>query len=238
MRFCTAELKRDVICADLVQRWPGAVILSASGIRRDESTKRKKAPIHKEQPKLYRKKLGTSGFDWNFLLEWTKEDVFAYCKHRGFKMHEAYEKYGSSRVSCAFCILGSLGDLKASSKCQANQDIYRTMVDLEIRSMFSFKQNLWLGDVNPDLLTEEQHKGLARAKEFAALRDELEAKIPKHLHYVKGWPTVMPTWSEAKELATTRRIICGLYKLTTIYDTTSAVLDRYKYLMAMKPRAT
>jgi 3'-phosphoadenosine 5'-phosphosulfate sulfotransferase (PAPS reductase)/FAD synthetase len=52
MRFCTSELKTAIICRELVRRFPGQTILSVSGIRREESTKRKLAPIVKVQPKL------------------------------------------------------------------------------------------------------------------------------------------------------------------------------------------
>jgi 3'-phosphoadenosine 5'-phosphosulfate sulfotransferase (PAPS reductase)/FAD synthetase len=52
MRFCTSELKTSIICRALVQRFPGQTILSATGIRRQESPNRAKAPVAKQQPKL------------------------------------------------------------------------------------------------------------------------------------------------------------------------------------------
>lgn len=64
MRFCTSELKVDVITSALKQRYPGQVILNASGVRRDESDQRKNTPIAKAQTKLTGVKAGTSGFDW------------------------------------------------------------------------------------------------------------------------------------------------------------------------------
>lgn len=106
MRFCTAELKRDVICADLVRRFPNSHILSVSGIRRDESPRRAKSSILKPQPKMTSKKWGTLGFDWNALLEWKLADVFTYLEQKDFSLHEAYKVWGSSRVSCAYCLAG------------------------------------------------------------------------------------------------------------------------------------
>ena len=48
MRFCTSELKTSIICRALVQRFPGQTILSATGIRRQESPNRAKAPVAKQ----------------------------------------------------------------------------------------------------------------------------------------------------------------------------------------------
>jgi 3'-phosphoadenosine 5'-phosphosulfate sulfotransferase (PAPS reductase)/FAD synthetase len=45
MRFCTSELKTSIICRALVQRFAGQTILSAIGIRRQESPNRAKAPV-------------------------------------------------------------------------------------------------------------------------------------------------------------------------------------------------
>ena len=55
MRFCTSELKVSPICSALKKRWPTGIILSASGIRAEESPNRAKAPIAKEQAKLKRR---------------------------------------------------------------------------------------------------------------------------------------------------------------------------------------
>ncbi len=238
MRFCTAELKRDVICADLVKRFPGTTIVSASGIRRDESNNRKKAPITKVQGKLTSHKWKTAGFDWHPILGWTKEEVFTYCENtKGFPLHEAYSKYGSSRVSCAFCILGSKADLIAAAGCEDNHDLYRMMVDLEIESTFAFKEKDWLGDVSPHLLTAKQIVGLLTAKRAAEIRQREEAQIPKHLEYVEGWPTCMPTSAEAKLLAEVRTGVGFATGLSVKYTTRDDVLERYAELMAEKAAA-
>lgn len=77
MRFCTSELKTAVITAALSKRFPGCAIVSAAGIRREESSARSEAPVSKPQPKLTSKKRGTTGIDWNPILEWTENDVRA-----------------------------------------------------------------------------------------------------------------------------------------------------------------
>src|SRR4051794_2359728 len=93
---------------------PGQTILSASGIRRQESPNRAKAPVAKPQPKLASLSRRTQGLDWHPILDWTAHDVFGYLEERGFALHEAYTVYGSSRVSCCFCVLSSQRDLAAA----------------------------------------------------------------------------------------------------------------------------
>ena len=238
MRFCTSELKTAVICRELVRRFPGQVIVSAAGIRREESAKRRKAPIEKKQNKLTstprRRDLWTTGVDWNPIIEWTEADVRAFLAARGFDLHEGYTVYGMSRISCAYCIMATLADLTASASCPDNVAIYRVMVDLEIVSTFAFQGSRWLGDVATHLLTEAQHAGLDAAKLAAAAREAAEARIPSHLLYVKGWPVVMPTEAEAELLAEVRRDVAAVLGLDVECVTAAEVLARYAALMALK----
>jgi 3'-phosphoadenosine 5'-phosphosulfate sulfotransferase (PAPS reductase)/FAD synthetase len=231
MRFCTSELKTAIICRELIRRFPGERILSVSGIRREESAKRKRSPIAKEQPRLDSSTYGTRGYDWHPLLGWTRADVLAAHERHAFPLHEAYTVYGSSRVSCAFCILGSQSDLRASTICPANVAIYREMVDLEIRSTFSFQEGHWLGDVAPGLLDDANRAGLAKAKERAAIREAAEARIPGHLLYTKGWPTCMPSLDEARLLAEVRRAVAEAVEIEIGYTEPAVILDRYAELM-------
>lgn len=230
MRFCTSELKTAIICRELVKRFPGQTILSATGIRRQESPNRAKAPIASVQTKLQSATHRTSGLNWNPIIEWTLDEVLALHEARGFRLHEAYTRWGSSRVSCAFCILGSRADIAASTGCPDNADLYREMVGLEVVSSFAF-QATWLGDVAPHLLTEELRDGVANAKLAARERERIEARIPNHLLYTKGWPTCMPTVTEARMLAEVRVQVAELLGLSVGCTDADAVLDRYAELM-------
>jgi 3'-phosphoadenosine 5'-phosphosulfate sulfotransferase (PAPS reductase)/FAD synthetase len=149
MRFCTSELKTSIICRALVRRFPGQTILSATGIRRQESPNRAKAPVAKPQPKLASASWRTKGLDWHPILDWTTQQVFGYLEEKEVPLHEAYTQYGSSRVSCCFCILSSQNDLAAASSCAENQAVYRDLVALEAASTFQFQLGRWLGDVAP-----------------------------------------------------------------------------------------
>jgi 3'-phosphoadenosine 5'-phosphosulfate sulfotransferase (PAPS reductase)/FAD synthetase len=233
MRFCTSELKTALICRALVERFPGCVILSASGIRRQESQQRRHAPIVQAQPRLTNATRQTRGYDWHPLADWTREEVCAYHQAAQFPLHEAYTTYGSSRVSCAFCILGSQADLIASATCAAHQDIYRALVELEIASTFSFQDRQWLGEIAPHLLDEATRARLHEAIRRAALREAAEARIPRRLWYSRGWPTVLPTRGEAALLAEVRRCVAEIMGLTVNYTEPNAILARYAELLAM-----
>jgi len=232
MRFCTSELKTALICRDLVARFPGQTIISAAGLRRDESPNRAKAPTLAVQTKLSSKTHGTNGYSWYPLLAWTKQQVFDYHAFVDFPLHPAYTQYQTTRVSCCFCILGSLHDLIASATCPENHDIYREMVDLEIASSYSFQSDQWLGDVAPHLLTASQIVGLKLAKWRAAHRDSIEQQIPFHLLYKKGWPTVMPTRAEAILLGKIRQRVAEIMQLSIQYTDPDQILERYAELMA------
>ena len=234
MRFCTSELKVAVICRELVKRFPGQTIVNACGIRRAESDGRKNAPVAKVQAKLTNKKNRTTGIDWHPIAHWSTPDVFRFLAARGCELHEAYTRYGVSRVSCAFCIMQNEADMTASASCPDNSDVGREMVDLEIASTFAFQGSRWLGDVLYHLLTDEQRAGLAVAKERAARREAIEARIPEHLLYTKGWPTVMPTRDEAELLAGVRREIAAELDIKVACTTADEVIDRFAELMRLK----
>ncbi|GCE06126.1 phosphoadenosine phosphosulfate reductase domain-containing protein [Dictyobacter aurantiacus] len=237
MRFCTSELKTAIICRELVQRFPGQTILSVAGLRADESPLRAKLPVLMPQARLTSKTLQTTGYNWHPLLPWSLQDVLCCHQLARFPLHEAYTTYGSSRVSCAFCMLGSRADLIASSACPDNQAIYRAMVELEITSTFSFQEQQWLGDVAPHLLPQEIREQLHEAKGRARQRERIEARIPRHLLYSKGWPLGMPTYAEAILLSEVRREIAALLQLSIGYTEPDAILERYHELLLARPLA-
>lgn len=235
MRFCTSELKTSVICRYLTRRFPDSTILSAVGIRRQESSGRKKAPITKVQTALTSTTRRTSGYNWNPILDYTLDEVFAYLAAERFPLHEGYTTFGMERISCGYCIMATLADLRASTTCPDNADVYREMVDLEIASTFAFQSAGWLGDVAPHLLTQDQRDALADAKKMALVREQAEAKIPEHLLYTKGWPTCIPSRDEAKLLCEVRLAVAAAVGISVVrYLEPDALIGRYEELMQMR----
>ena len=237
MRFCTSELKSAPIAAELVRRFPGQQIISACGIRREEgngrdASPRTNAPTSKVNNRLTNKSQKTSGLDWNPIAAWSTEDVFAFCAERGFQMHEGYG-LGMGRISCRFCIMQDLSDQRVSASVAANVPVFRTIVGLEIRSTFAFQGSRWLGDIAPELLDDATRAALAAAKARASTRVAIEKRIPKHLLFTKGWPTVMPTEEEAELLCAVRREVAMLYGITVACTEPAELTARYAQLMAL-----
>ncbi|HCF2446958.1 TPA: phosphoadenosine phosphosulfate reductase family protein [Pseudomonas aeruginosa] len=235
-RFCTSELKSAVVRSNLKRRFPGQDIINAVGIRAQESRSRAKMPVYKEDSLLSTKK--SAGYTWNAILDWPVEDVFKIISEHTVALHPAYTEYGMSRVSCAFCVLASGADLQAATTCPDNLALYQELVDLEITSAFSFQSNRWLGDVNPELLSDSQQAGLAIAKSVAKERAAIEARIPQELLYEKGWPLRVPTLAEAHMLAEVRRQVSQLQGLASNYLDACSIRDRYHELIAIRDART
>jgi 3'-phosphoadenosine 5'-phosphosulfate sulfotransferase (PAPS reductase)/FAD synthetase len=230
-RFCTS-VKSQVIARAIRARHPSGTVVSAVGIRREESAARARMPVAKRDERLCR--VRGIGLTWNALIHWRRSEVLDYIRSRGDVLHEAYRLYGSSRVSCAFCILASQADLLAAARCDDNVAILREIVALEIRSTFSFQGNRWLGDLAPDLLDAPQRASLVEAKERAALRQAAEVRIPQRLLYTAGWPTCMPTVEEARLLAEVRRQVAEAVGLEVGYLDASAIQGRYGALLTAR----
>jgi 3'-phosphoadenosine 5'-phosphosulfate sulfotransferase (PAPS reductase)/FAD synthetase len=234
MRFCTSEMKVAPICHGLSTRFPGSTIVNVTGIRRQESTGRAKAPIAKDQPKLTSVTRDTNGIDWHPIIDWTLDDVLSYLETMNFPLHPAYLVWMLSRVSCVFCIMSNRADLQNAARCPSNHEIYRRMVRLEIRSTFAFHGNIWLGDIAPDLMSESEQEQLFVAKSKAEARRALEVLIPKDLLYVKGWPIAIPTREAADLLCGIRQQVGQIIGLDVDYIKPQKLIDRYEELWNFK----
>lgn len=208
LRFCTAELKRDVLHRHLSSAFPGETIVSVLGIRRQESPARAKTPVSKPDTKLSGKR-GCTGLLWHPSVDITTDDVFRYHRENSLTLHEAYTRYNASRLSCAFCVIQSLPDMTISAGVPSNRDLYRHLVGMEASSGFSFQQGRWLADVAPHILGEALSAAITSAKSYAAERRRIEAGIPKDfIKAPKGerWPWRLPNSEEAEAIAAARRL--------------------------------
>ncbi len=88
---------------------------------------------------------------------------------------------------------------------------------LEADSTFAFQGSRWLADVAPHLLEDEHRRRIERAQRIAQRRQAIEAEIPDHLLYSKGWPTSIPTATEGELIAGVRRRVSELLKLNARY---------------------
>lgn len=236
LRFCTSEYKTNKLASELKKRFPDREIVNVTGIRREESRNRAKMPVWALDKKLTRK--GLMGMTWNPIIEWQLDEVLQEISDAGLDLHQAYVDYGLSRASCMYCVMSSLADLVAAAAAGESHELYVQMVELEAASGFAFQGNRWLADIAPHLLSDDLLERVARAKQGAQVRVELEKLIPKHLHYNrKGWPDVMPTSAEAELLATVRRGVAATVGVDIEFTTGEQVLARYRELMNDQPVA-
>jgi 3'-phosphoadenosine 5'-phosphosulfate sulfotransferase (PAPS reductase)/FAD synthetase len=235
LRFCTAELKQQVISPALQKAFPGRVIISVIGIRREESPARSLAPVSKPEPR-WSKRDGTTLMSWHPAAEVLLGEVFAYHERHALPLHVAYSVHGTSRLGCSYCVLQKVRDQEASSRSEDNHAVYRHLVGVEANSTFSFQPTRWLGDVSPHLISPALAAGLAVGKVRGAERQALEASLPKGLRYVKGWPLRAPTYDEAVQVVAAREIILAHHGLENTFPTPEAVIQRFEDLLAAKSK--
>jgi 3'-phosphoadenosine 5'-phosphosulfate sulfotransferase (PAPS reductase)/FAD synthetase len=108
------------------------MIINVTGVRREESSARAKGSIATLES-------DGKAYSWRPMSDWTTADVFARIEVSGLAAHEAYTRYGLSRVSCRFCIMSSRPDLMAAAAAPESHEIYRHLVSLEARSTFGFQ---------------------------------------------------------------------------------------------------
>lgn len=110
-RQCTSDLKRGPINKEvrrICNERGFTTVISATGIRRDESTSRSRLAeikINKRETNTKR-----TWIEWLPIFDLSTDAVFATIRSAGQKPHWAYEA-GMTRLSCAFCIMSSQDDL-------------------------------------------------------------------------------------------------------------------------------
>ena len=174
---------------------------------------------------------------WHPIVEWTSSDAFATHAACGIPLHEACTRYGSSRLSCRYCVLQSLADAKASASAPSNRDALLHLVGLEAGSTCSFQPARWLADTAPDLLPPDLRALIAKAKADAALRRRFEAELRAGLRYVNGWPPRLPTWAEAASIADARAQMLRRHTLADLHPDARSVRDRFAGLLCGRKAA-
>ena len=132
-RWCTAGQKRGPIERELRRylkahpRFAGRLV-SAMGLRRDESADRAKRIPWKRSDRNSR--AGREWFDWLPIFDLTVDDVFRVIREAGQSPHWVYAQ-GISRCSCSFCIFSSRSDARRAAELRPS--LYRRYAELEKR---------------------------------------------------------------------------------------------------------
>lgn len=174
-RYCTSDHKRAQIDTLIRALCKSGELVCATGLRAEESPARAKRPDYERREQICTK--SRTVYDWYPILRYKLEDVwltngytldevnqvrlqvqqlrqsgvdpYDAVGRAGWDRHPAYA-FGNERLSCAICILASLGDIK--NGIEFNPDAYRELVRIERASGYSFKKNLRLEELRPDLL--------------------------------------------------------------------------------------
>lgn len=235
LRFCTSS-KFSPLTRELTQLFAGTTILSASGVRRQESADRRDAEVCSPQPDLRRVRLATTGYDVNPIAHWREEHVYAYLAARGFRLPDSYALFHSDRHSCRFCVMAGAQAILRAAANPLNHPVLLELVRLEIQSTYSFQQGRWLADIAHmlGLLDARTWQAVKEAKEKADERERLEATIPEDLLYCEGWPRRAPTTPEARHYAAIRRRVGALVDLEVKYTEWDTVTGRFVELLEEK----
>ncbi|UPK45922.1 phosphoadenosine phosphosulfate reductase family protein [Paenibacillus pabuli] len=152
-RQCTSDLKRGPIFKfirnDLKARGT-SIAVNCMGIRAEESTARAK-----KEPFRYNKAESCGHrdvWDWMPIFDRTTEQVFQSIAEAGQEPFWAYSD-GNERLSCVFCIMGSVNDLQHGAKC--NPELYRKYVELERK----IGHTMFTKGKNP--ISLEEHTGIS-----------------------------------------------------------------------------
>ena len=132
-RFCTRSAKISPIERELrhyLKAHPrfGGRIVSAVGIRRDESNARSKRIPWARSDRNSR--AGREWFDWLPIFDLTTDDVFRIIRDAGQSPHWVYAE-GMSRCSCSLCLFSSKSDICRAAELRP--DLYRRYAALEER---------------------------------------------------------------------------------------------------------
>ena len=145
-RQCTSDWKRGPISKWLRNHYPTGDVICAMGLRADESPARaKKNPLELRPDCCSSVR---TVYNWLPIHDYSVEQVWSSIGDN--PRHPMYLK-GNERLSCCFCILGSLNDLW--NGIENDPELYLEYCKIEVESGFSFRHNFWLGKLRPELLT-------------------------------------------------------------------------------------
>lgn len=243
-RFCTSELKVAPILQTLSKTFSGRTVLSCVGLRAEESAERAAKPIFRPNLKFTRR---TLGYDWLPIHNTLVERVFLIHKQSGFPLHPQYLR-GNSRLSCSACFIASENDLRTGASVLTNHFAFRFIMDIEMRSSFSYQSNRWLADIAPELLSTEQQQAVTHAKGKAIERRRADSMLDPKLLFRnhggrRGWPASQPLLDQCANLAKARNTIARLFgkeieRTTEVkiqYLDAKTIYDRYEELIACRP---
>jgi DNA sulfur modification protein DndC len=135
-RFCTSDLKTGPIWKVIRQLAGDAkIVVNCVGIRGEESPARAKRIATRGSLMVNTKNTNSKrdAFDYWPIASWKIDQVWAEIAEKGQERHPAYDA-GNDRLSCAFCIFGSQGDLSNAAAQRPELLAKFTQLETDVRS--------------------------------------------------------------------------------------------------------
>jgi 3'-phosphoadenosine 5'-phosphosulfate sulfotransferase (PAPS reductase)/FAD synthetase len=159
-RFCTSDLKTGPIWRE-IRRDRGQhhdrglpnfdIVVNCVGIRAEESKSRAKKIEIRGTLNLNKKNTNSKreAYDWWAIAGWTIDQVWSEISEAGQEPHQAYAQ-GNERLSCMFCIFGSVNDLRNAATLRPDLLQKYTQLETDVRgTMFHGQSLLERIEVNP-----------------------------------------------------------------------------------------
>jgi 3'-phosphoadenosine 5'-phosphosulfate sulfotransferase (PAPS reductase)/FAD synthetase len=149
-RFCTSDLKTGPIWRE-IRRDGHDLVVNCVGIRAEESKSRAKKIEIRGTLNLNKKNTNSKreAYDWWPIADWTIDQVWSEISEAGQVPHPAYAQ-GNDRLSCMFCIFGSVNDLRNAAAQRPDLLQKYTQLEQDVRgTMFHGQSLLERIEVNP-----------------------------------------------------------------------------------------
>lgn len=140
-RWCTGELKKDVLRKHFKQLNKRCDVIQCVGIAADE-THRLKRKINQQDGKRH------PLLEWG----WTEADCLRYCYDNGYDWEGLYEIFG--RVSCWCCPLKSLEELRKLRKYFPN--LWEQLIEMDRNAWNQFRTDYSVDDLEVRFRFEEE----------------------------------------------------------------------------------
>ncbi len=135
-RFCTSDLKTGPIWKVIRQLAGDApIVVNCVGIRAEESPARAKKIATRGSLMVNTKNTNSKrdAFDFWPIANWKIDQVWSEIAEKGQQRHPAYDA-GNDRLSCAFCIFGSQGDLQNAAAQRPELLAKLTQLESDVRT--------------------------------------------------------------------------------------------------------
>ena len=141
-RQCTSDLKRDPI-SKVVRHFVKANpqftnVVHCIGIRAEESSSRAKAKTWKANKRETLQDGTRNVWEWLPIHDMTEVEVRRDVAEAGQELHWAYGA-GMTRLSCAFCIMGSKADMKTAARL--NPELAARYIALEVKTGYTMSMS-------------------------------------------------------------------------------------------------